>query len=273
MSDTNSADDARNVDPSRNAQVARAALQALGGALPFLGGFLSAAASAWSEQEQAHINRVFQQWLQMLEEELREKGRTIIEIMARLDMNDSRVRARVESSEYQSLLKKAFRNWQNVDSEEKRAKVRNLLSNAAATSLATDDVIRLFLDWIDEYSDFHFSVIGEIYRNGPISRGEIWSNLGRPRVREDSADADLFKLLIRDLSTGGVCRQEREVDAYGQYLKKASAASRQTSSSRSGTMESAFELEKLYVLTDLGKQFVHYAMNELAPRIEFDARI
>ena len=34
-------------------------------------------------------------------------------------------------------------------------------------------------------------------------------------------------------------------------------------------MTSAFDDEKDYVLTELGKQFVHYAMNELTPRIEF----
>jgi hypothetical protein len=33
-------------------------------------------------------------------------------------------------------------------------------------------------------------------------------------------------------------------------------------------MESAFEDTKPYVLTELGKQFVHYTMNEVVTRIE-----
>jgi hypothetical protein len=33
-------------------------------------------------------------------------------------------------------------------------------------------------------------------------------------------------------------------------------------------MESAFEDSKPYVLTELGKQFVHYTMNEVVTRIE-----
>jgi hypothetical protein len=33
-------------------------------------------------------------------------------------------------------------------------------------------------------------------------------------------------------------------------------------------MESAFEDTKQYVLTELGKQFVHYTMNELVTRLE-----
>jgi hypothetical protein len=37
-------------------------------------------------------------------------------------------------------------------------------------------------------------------------------------------------------------------------------------------MDSAFEDTKPYVLTELGKQFVHYTMNELVRRIEADAQ-
>jgi len=33
-------------------------------------------------------------------------------------------------------------------------------------------------------------------------------------------------------------------------------------------MESAFEDTKPYVLTELGKQFVHYTMNEVVARLE-----
>ena len=32
-------------------------------------------------------------------------------------------------------------------------------------------------------------------------------------------------------------------------------------------MESAFEDTRPYVLTELGKQFVHYTMNEIVPRL------
>lgn len=257
-------------EPSTRNKLARASMQVVGGAIPLVGGFLTAAAGAWSEKEQDQVNKLFSQWLQMLEGELREKAQTIFEIMARLDMQDETVKERIESREYQSILKKAFRNWSNVDSEEKRQKVRNLLANAAAASLTTDDVVRLFLDWIDSYSDFHFEVIGEIYRNGPIGRGQIWGNLGRPDVREDSPEADLYKMLIRDLSMGSVIRQQRAVDAYGNFIKKERPTrQRGTSGYQDGRMKSAFDDGGHYELTELGKQFVHYAMNELVPRVEF----
>jgi hypothetical protein len=81
--------------------------------------------------------------------------------------------------------------------------------------------------------------------------------------RDDSADADLYKMLIRDLSTGGVIRQARDTDAFGRFRKKTLPRR----ASGSGIIESAFEDTKPYVLTELGKQFVHYTMNELIARI------
>jgi hypothetical protein len=251
-------------------KIIRAGMQAVGGAIPLLGGLLSAAAGAWSEHEQDKVKKVFEQWLQMLEDEMREKAKTIAEIAARVDLGDEKIRERIESPEYQALMKKAFRNWQNIDSESKRQKIRNILSNAAASNLTDDEVIRLFLDWLDQYSDFHFAVISEIYNNGPIGRADIWDNLGKQPVREDSAEADLFKLLIGDLSMGRVIRQQRATDAQGNFIKNEQGRRGRSSSLSTRTMKSAFDNSDLYVLTDLGTQFVHYAMNELVPRVTFD---
>jgi hypothetical protein len=137
---------------------------------------------------------------------------------------------------------------------------------SAASKAASDDVVRLFIDWINLYSDFHFQVIGEI-RNRGISRGAIWDNLGKPGVREDSAEADLLKMLVRDLSTGSVIRQRRETDYAGNFLRKQPARSRRGQAPR--TAKSAFDETDPYELTDLGQQFVHYAMNETTAKIEF----
>src|SRR5579863_9643129 len=85
-------------------------------------------------------------------------------------------------------------------------------------------------------------------------------------LREDSAEADLFKLLMRDLSTGSVIRQERDVNQLGQFVRKRARHLRPGQGPT--TLESAFEDTKPYVLTELGKQFVHYTMNEVVTRIE-----
>jgi hypothetical protein len=164
------------------------------------------------------------------------------------------------------LVRKAFRAWDEADTQEKRHYVANIITNAAGTRVCSDDVVRLFLDWLELYHEAHFAVIREIYSNPGSSRFEIWSNLYGETPKENSAEADLFKLLIRDLSTGGVVRQERDVNHLGQYVRK--TPQRKRSTSPPSTLESAFDDTKPYVLTELGKQFVHYTMNEVVARIE-----
>lgn len=245
----------------------RSALQVASGAMPFVGGILSAIAGAWSENEQAKVNRLFDQWVRMLEEEIREKEATVIEIIARLNFQDEKIAARVESREFQSLVKKTFRDWAGAESEDKRVLIRNLLSNAAASSVSSDDVVRMFIDWIGQYSELHFKVIGAVYNTNGITRGAVWRKIGKGRVREDSADADLYKLLFRDLSTGSVIRQHRETDYHGNFVPKPAAKRVQGGGSR--TLVSAFDDEEPYELTELGQQFVHYAMTELTSRIAY----
>lgn len=245
-------------------RAARFALACLGGAIPGFGGAIGGIAGSWSEREQQEFNRIFSAWLKLQEDEIREIGLTIMEVMVRLDQNDEEIRKRIESPEYLRLVKKCFRDWSAAESEEKRRLIRNLLCNAAATKICSDDVISMFIAWIDMYSETHFSVIREIYKAPGVTRQDVWASIHGEQVREDSAEADLFKLLIHDLSTGHVIRQHREVDYYGNFVKP---APKRRTGQPSRVLASAFDDEKQYELTELGRQFVHYTMNEIVPRI------
>lgn len=44
----------------------------------------------------------------MLQDEIKEKELTVLEIMARLDLQDEEIAKRVENKEFQPLLKKTF---------------------------------------------------------------------------------------------------------------------------------------------------------------------
>lgn len=257
---------------NKNSKWIRAGINAVGGAIPFAGGLFSAAAGVWGETEQERATEVLRAWMKMLEDELREKQATMLEVMARLDIHDEEIAARVRSDEYQSLLKKAFRNWAGTESRKKQEYIRNILTNAAAAKLVSDDVVFLFMDWLQEYSEFHFSVIGELYQRQSATRGEIWDGLGRERVREDSADADLFKLLIHDLSTGHIIRQHRETDYAGNFVTRTPQRAGVKQSRATGgakTAKSAFDDVDCYELTALGQQFVHYAMTELTLKLNY----
>ena len=243
----------------------------LRGLPPGFRGVFSSAGGHWSESEQEKLNNFFRHWLEMLKAEMAEKQRTIIEIAERLDLHDEQIADRVSSEEYQSLLRKGFRDWSGTESERKRVLVRNILSNAGATRIVSDDVVRLFMEWVKTYSEFHFEVVGRIYNNSGVTRGDVWEVLGRGPVREDSAEADLFKLLFRDLSTGGIIRQHRETDYQGNYLAKPSSRIRAPRQVGTRQMKSAFDDTDQYELTKLGQQFIHYAMTDLPLKLSYSA--
>lgn len=236
---------------------------------PIVGALSLAVVKKWNDKDQDKVNRFIEEWIRMIHDELREKEATLLEIMARIDLQDDQISKRVESKEYQSLVRKTFREWAGAESEAKRVWIRNILSNSATSSHTSDEVVRMFIDWIGSYSELHFKVIANIYQSGGrgTSRGAIWRALGRPDVREDSADADLYKLLFRDLSTGGIMRQHREVDYEGNFLQKATI--KKSPSGGAKKLTSAFDNVELYELTELGAQFVHYAMNDLPLKVEY----
>jgi hypothetical protein len=233
--------------------------------IPWVGGLFSAAASFSAEKDQERINDLHRLWLAEHEFKARQLITTLMEIFERLDNFGDEIQARIESPEFLDLVRKSFRSWDEASTDEKKQMLKKLITNAGAIRLCSDDLVRLFITWIDLYDELHFAVIKEIYRDPGITRGEMWDVIRGQRPRDDSAEADLFKLLIRDLSTGGVVRQERETDSLGRFRRKRRTP--QTRAAAMGVMESPFEETKPYVLTELGKQFVHYVMEDVAPQI------
>jgi regulator of replication initiation timing len=233
--------------------------------IPWVGGVLSGVAGLTAESEQKQVNQLMYLWLKEHQEKMSELGTTIKEMLNRFDELGEEIKERVESEDYLTLVRKTFRSWDKSDTKEKKEMLKKLLMNAGGTKLCSDDLVRLFIDWIDLYHEAHFSVIGAVYNNPSITRGEIWDKIHEgERPLEDSAEADLFKYLIRELSMGGVIRQEREVNYNHQFVK---AGSRSRKSSNN-VLDSAFEDTKPYELTELGAQFVHYVLNDLVKRIE-----
>jgi hypothetical protein len=234
------------------------------GSIPWVGGFLSASLSFKAAEDQIKNNQLYEEWFAEHNKKIKELFLTLRTILKRLDEFPEEINARLESEEYLTIIRKAFRIWDATDTQEKKDIIRKLVSNAGAYTLVDDDLIRLFLNWINYYHEVHFAVIRAIYQDEGITRYKMWKQLNGKEVREDSMEADVFKLLIRDLSTGGVIRQHRAVDYSGNYIKKPPAKKHP---SVSNTMKSAFDDSDRYELTELGKQFVHYTMSDLVPRV------
>lgn len=248
----------------RGRKYARFVLAALG-SIPWVGGLIAAAASLSAERDQEKMSDLQSLWLEEHKAKVQELGATMSDIFTRLDNLGPEIEERIESPQYLTLVRKTFRSWDEADTEEKKQMLKKLIGNAGAKNLCPDDLIRLFINWIGQYHEAHFMVIKQIYKNPGITRGHIWDSINPKRPREDSSEADLFRYLIRDLSTGGVIRQVRETDMDGRFLRRDPRGQSHPSVSR--VMESAFEDTKPYVLTELGKQFVHYVMEDVVPVI------
>ena len=235
------------------------------GSIPWVGGFISTMATLKTDAGDVKADDMRTQWLEEHQKKLNRLACTLGEISDRFEKIGEQIHERIQSEEYLDLVRRSFRAWDQADTQEKRQYVANLVANAAGTKLCSDDVIRLFIDWLNLYHEAHFAVIRTIHKDSGVSRYDIWMEIHGQLVREDSAEADLFKLLIRDLSTGGVIRQERETTMDGRFLRK---HPRKSLGHAPSTMESAFEDTKPYVLTALGRQFVHYSMTDAVRRIE-----
>jgi hypothetical protein len=249
-------------EPSKRSRILEKFFLAVLSSIPWVGGVLSAAESYRSEAGNLKVNHLQTQWLEEHQRKIALLAATLDEIRHRFESIGEDIDERLQSEEYLAIVRKAFRAWDQAETEEKRHLLANAVTNAASTRVCSDDVIRLFIDWISLYNEIFFAVIREIYKNPACSRYEIWTNLYGAIPREDSAEADLFKFLIRELSTGSVIRQPRDTNEYGQYRKKPAVR-------RPGlkVLKSAFDDQESYVLTALGKQFVHYTMSEIVARI------
>lgn len=226
------------------------------------GGAVSGAAGIWAESEQASANALFAACLEKHGDQLTEITALVYDILSPVNLGDQPTLERVESSEYQNLIEKAFRDRSAYETQEKREHLRKLLSNAASPGIAPDELISLFIDWLRRYNDLHFKVMA-IIRCEPMStRADIWARLHGENVREDSAEADLFAVLIMDLSFGHVMRQHREKDGDGRFYQQ--TAMKRTASA---FMKSRFDDDKAYELTELGKRFVHYVIDELVKKL------
>lgn len=233
--------------------------------IPWVGGYISALASFKIDESAVRENELQSEWLEEHHNKIRRLQATLSEIEVRFEALGNAIDERIESEEYLALVRKAFRVWDTADTDEKRRYVANVVTNSAGTRLCSDDLIRLFIDWIDLYHESHFAVIREISKNPGSTRQDVWTELYNTNVREDSAEADLFKLLFRDMSTGGVIRQERDVNQLGEYVRK--RPNKSPKGFAPHTMKSAFDDKEAYVLTAMGKQFVHYTMNEVILRV------
>ncbi len=151
------------------------------GSIPWVGGVIAASSALHAEIEQGRVNEIVGRWLDEHREKINLLGNAIQQIANRLEqfegeMTDE-VDRRLNDDQYLTLVRRGFRAWDRSDTDETRDYTRRCLTNAAATRICSDDVVRLFLDWIDKYDEIHFAVIRALYQNRGATRTYIWDQI------------------------------------------------------------------------------------------------
>src|SRR3712207_6176054 len=74
-----------------------------------LAGAVSGASGAWGESEQDGVNELVQECLRVQREQIKDVTENVMQILTRLNLEDDETARRVDSPEYQALLRRAFR--------------------------------------------------------------------------------------------------------------------------------------------------------------------
>ena len=146
--------------------------------MSFADRLLSSVGGQWGDGEQSSLLAILRAWMKMLEDEIREKQKTILEIFSRLNMHEEAIAQRVKSAEYQSLMKKAFRNWSGTESAKKQEYIRNILCNAAGHRLLATTSSRSSLNGCKPTRSFT-SPSSARYIEIPAQRGRKFGRIGK----------------------------------------------------------------------------------------------
>src|SRR5664279_3267152 len=164
-------------EPSKRGRILEKVFLAALSVIPWVGGVLTAAETYRTDEGNVRLNKIQTQWLEEHQKKIALLAQTLQGIGMRLNSLGEEIDERIQSEEYLALVRKAFRIWDESDTEEKRRLLSNVLTNAAGTRVCSDDVIRIFMDWIRMYSEVHFSIMRAVYKNPGSTRYDIWIEL------------------------------------------------------------------------------------------------
>lgn len=136
-------------EPSKQRRIIEKFVLAALGSIPWVGGFLAAAAEYKAEDGSIQQDSLQTQWLQEHHEKILALKKDLEMIQGRFEALGEGIEARLQSDEYLGIVRKAFRLWDEADTKEKRGYTANLVVNSAGTRVCSDDVVRLFMDWLD----------------------------------------------------------------------------------------------------------------------------
>lgn len=134
---------------------------------------MAAAAALQGEAEQGRTNELMYRWVEEHEQTLNELTAAVHKMVDRLEHLGENVEQRLNEESYLGLVRYGFHVREESSSKEKREHVRHTLTNAAGTRICSDDVVRLFRQWLQQYNELYFRVIRILYQNSGYTRADV----------------------------------------------------------------------------------------------------
>src|SRR6266545_5233616 len=123
--------------PSTKRKVFEKFVSAALGSIPWVGGFLSAAADFKFEEGDSREDNLQTQWLEEHTRKLQRLSETLNYIASRFEKLGDEIDERIQSEQYLDIVRKGFRTWDTADTDEKRKYIANLIANAGGTKLTS----------------------------------------------------------------------------------------------------------------------------------------
>lgn len=105
-------------EPSKRSRVLEKFFLAALSVIPWVGGVLSVAETYRTEEGGVRLNKLQTQWLEEHQRKIELLRVTLQEITTRLSQLGDEIEERIQSDEYLALVRKAFRIWDESDTEE-----------------------------------------------------------------------------------------------------------------------------------------------------------
>jgi hypothetical protein len=134
------------VSTSDRRRIAEAFILAALGSIPWVGGFIGAAATYMAELHETKGDTLHGQWLEEHARKIAMLVRSLQDIERHFESLDGQVDARIQSDGYLALVRRAFRVWDRADSDEKRDAGGTVI-RAGHRQLPLAEILRLIAHW------------------------------------------------------------------------------------------------------------------------------
>jgi len=182
----------------------------------------------------------------------------------------------IESPVFVTTLLQACHIAIRTHKKQKLEALKNVVLNSSIPSSLEDDILAMFLNWIDDFTELHISILNHFHYLNRYAPEELRTYF--PMLEQNKA---IYNQVLKDLADKGLIKllesyhtlEEDNGDPDEDYYDEDGVYSRMRTHKYQEDIESILEENDKFTLTskstELGKQFIKFIEN---PSIETEPR-